>query len=90
MENNTLDYDKMTEQLNEALAACEADECPIAFSSRSDESGFFPSDMKVGEDTWELVVRSSRFVPAHYMNDGKYLRVKKDEVTNEETQPAGI
>jgi hypothetical protein len=85
METGDVNYDKMIESLMTALNKTEEDECPIVFTSRKDESSFFPSDI----DGWELVLRSSRFIPAHYVNDGKYQRVGTG-VTNEEAQPSGI
>lgn len=85
-----INYEKMTEQLKEALSKTEENECPIAFTSLKDESGFFPSDF----DGWELVLRSSRHVPAHYVNDGKYVRkgagVVNEVTTDEEAQPSGV
>jgi hypothetical protein len=90
VEENKLDYAKMEEQLKEALSKSQEDECPIAFTSMKDESAFFPSDV----DGWELVLRSARHVPAHYVHDGKYVRkgagVVNEVATDEEAQSGGI
>ena len=66
-----LDKEKMLEDMTKALMETDREETSMSFISSKDEASFFPEQI----EGWELIGRSSRLVPQHFVNDGRYRKV---------------